>query len=113
MKRTYAAQRPRCCIGGRWTHPYEKQTQSSRPALGAVADDRSNPRSRRLLQLHYVVQRVVGGLEEAPDSARRLADALLVLDEREADEIVAVLAEANARRDGDVGLLDQQFRELE
>ena len=74
---------------------------------------RETTSSRLLLQLHHIVQRLVGGLEEAPDAARRLADALLVLDQRQAHVIVAVLAEADARRDGDVGLLDQQLRELE
>ena len=59
------------------------------------------------------MQRGVGGLEEAPDAARGLADALLVLDQRKAHEIVAVLAEADARRDGDVGLLDQELRKFE
>ena len=43
-------------------------------------------------------------VEQLPDRARRLADALLVLDEREAHVPVAALAEADARADGDVGL---------
>src|SRR5271155_6011050 len=73
----------------------------------------SVPRSRLLLELHHIVQRLVGGLEEAPDAARGLADALLVLDQREAHVIVAVLAKSDARRDRDVGLLDQKLRELE
>ena len=67
------------------------------------------PRSSRLLELHHIVQRVVRGLEEAPDSTRGLADALLVLDQREAHEFVAVLAEADSRRDRDIGLFDQEF----
>ena len=46
-------------------------------------------------------------------AARRLADALLVLDQRKAHVVVAVLAEADAGRDGDVGLLDQELREFE
>ena len=44
---------------------------------------------------------------------RGLADALLVLDQSQPHEVVAVLAEADSRRDGDVGLLDQQIREFE
>src|SRR5271166_3447517 len=60
------------------------------------------------------VQRVelprgLGREYDGPSPARGLADALLVLDQREAHKVVAVLAEADARRDGDVGLLDQQF----
>jgi hypothetical protein len=51
--------------------------------------------------------------EEPLDVARRLADAVLVLDQRDAHEIVAVLAEADARRDRDIGLLDQQLGEFE
>ena len=65
--------------------------------------------SRRLLQLHDIVQRRVGPLEEAPDPPRGLANALLVLHQREAHVIVAMLAKADARRHRDVGLLDQQF----
>ena len=61
----------------------------------------------------HIVQRVVGAFEEALDAARGLADALLVLDQREAHIIVAVLAEADARRDRDIGLLDQQLGEFE
>src|SRR5271167_2552296 len=73
----------------------------------------SVPRSRLLLELHHIVQRLLGGFEETPHAARGLADALLVLDQGEADEIVAVLAEADPRRDRDVGLLDQELREFE
>src|SRR5215471_17440738 len=69
--------------------------------------------SRLLLELHHIMQRHVRRLEETSDSARRLTDALLVLDQREAHIVIAVLAEANARRNRDVGLLDQKLRELE
>ena len=48
-----------------------------------------SPALYRLLQLHDVAQRRVGAFEEAPDAPRRLADALLVLDERKADVTVA------------------------
>src|SRR5918995_6533830 len=62
---------------------------------------------------HHVVEALVGGVEEAANAARGLADALLVLDEGDAHVIVAVLAETDARRHRDVGLLDEEFRELE
>jgi len=39
------------------------------------------------------------------DVARRLAQALAVLDERDADIVLAVLAESHARRDRDIGML--------
>src|SRR5260370_19965110 len=71
------------------------------------------PALRRLLQLHDIVQRLVGRLEEAPDAARRLADALLVLDQRAAHVIVAMLARTDAGRDRDFGLLDQQLGKFE
>ena len=51
--------------------------------------------------------------EEALDVAGGLADAVLVLDQRDAHVVVAVLAEADARRDRDVGVLDQQLGELQ
>src|SRR5262245_124894 len=50
---------------------------------------------------------------EVFETAKRLADSLLVLDQREADVALAVLAEADPRRDRDLGLLDQQLGELE
>jgi len=65
--------------------------------------------SGRLLQLHHIVQRLVGVLEEPAHAARGLADALLVLDQRQTHIFVAVLAKADARRHGDIRLLDQQF----
>jgi hypothetical protein len=42
------------------------------------------------------VQRLVGGLEDTPNPARGLTDALLILHQREAQVIVAMLAEASA-----------------
>ena len=48
-----------------------------------------SPALYRLLQLHDVAQRRVGAFEVAPDAPRRLADTLLVLDERKADVTVA------------------------
>src|SRR5208282_5312610 len=45
----------------------------------------------------------VAGPERVTNSADRLAAAMLVLDEREAHEPVAVLSEADPRRDRDLG----------
>ena len=49
------------------------------------------------VQRDDVVHRLVGRGKELLDIARSLADAVLVLDQREADVIVAELSEANAR----------------
>src|SRR5512132_1155669 len=46
---------------------------------------------------------VVVATEECPDVADGLSRAMAVLDEREADAVVAVLAEADAGRHGDLG----------
>ena len=56
-----------------------------------------------------VVQLFRRVVEEAPDVAGGLTDALLVFHERDAHEPLAVFAEADARRNRDVGLLDQQL----
>src|SRR5205814_1520048 len=53
------------------------------------------------------------GGEHPPDRARRLRDALLVLDEREAHVAVAALAEADAGTDRHVRLLREAQGELE
>ena len=53
------------------------------------------------------------GVEEAADIACGLADTLFVFDQRDAHIALAVFAEADAGRDRDVGLLDQQLRELD
>src|SRR2546423_3265665 len=50
--------------------------------------------------------------ERAPDPANRLGDPLLVLDEREADESLAVDAEAAAGTDRDLGLAEESQREV-
>ena len=60
-----------------------------------------------------VVQCFVGRGKETADVAGRLADALLVLHQRDAHVTVAVLAEADARRHRHVGLLDQELREFQ
>src|SRR5262245_18155089 len=61
-----------------------------------------------------------GGMSAAPsargerlEAAEGLLDALLVLDEGEPHEALAVLAEADAGRHGDLALVDQELRELE
>ena len=51
--------------------------------------------------------------EEAADIARGLADALLVLHQRDAHEALAVFAEADAGRDGEIGLFHQQRGKLD
>src|SRR5439155_23338752 len=50
---------------------------------------------------------------EVLEPAERLLDPLLVLDQREPYEALAVLAEPDARRDGHLRVLDEQFGELE
>src|ERR1700674_3225818 len=61
---------------------------------------------------HDVVQNLVGRVEEAAHAAGALADALLVLDERDAHIALAVLAEADARCHRHLRLLDQELGEL-
>src|SRR3990170_1516115 len=51
-------------------------------------------------------------VEEAADIAGGLADALLVLHQRDADMAFAIFAETDAGRHRDIGLLDQQFGKL-
>src|SRR4026209_1911057 len=69
--------------------------------------------TRRLLRDgDDVVHAGAGAGEELLDVPRGLADAVLVLDQRDAHEALAVLAEAQAGRYRDVGLLDQQLGEL-
>src|SRR5580704_8574737 len=70
-------------------------------------------RSTPLRQGDDVVQLFRTGFKEAPQVARGLANALLVLDERDAHEPFAVLAEANAGGNRDLGLLDEQRGKLD
>src|SRR5438552_3705149 len=51
--------------------------------------------------------------EHVADAARRLAQAVLVLDQRDPHMVVAVVAEADARRHRDLGVLEQAFGELD
>src|SRR5690242_18815807 len=60
-----------------------------------------------------VVQLFGRCVQEAADIAGGLADALLVLDQRDAHEAFAALAEAGAGRDRDLGLFDEQLGELD
>src|SRR5207244_8230801 len=50
--------------------------------------------------------------QRAAEAAYRLPDAVLVLDEREADVALPALAEAGARADGDERVARQEQREL-
>ena len=59
------------------------------------------------LEGNDVVQLLRTGFKETPDVAGGLADALLVLDQRDAHIALAVLAEGNARRHRDLRLLDK------
>src|SRR5581483_6115079 len=54
-----------------------------------------------------------GPAEGLPDPPHRLPRPVLVLDEGEADVVVAVLAEPDPRRHRDLRLLQQELRELE
>src|SRR5436190_12601003 len=51
--------------------------------------------------------------EHVADAARRLAQAMLVLDQRDAHVVVAVVAEADAGRHGDLRLGQQPLGELD
>src|SRR3989449_3423203 len=54
-----------------------------------------------------------GEFERLLDAANRLSRAVLVLDETEADVLVAVLAEPDARRHRDLGLVQEQLGEFQ
>src|SRR5262249_23333947 len=98
----------RCCASRRTTAP-PTVPRPARPIFSGAATARSAPRR----QGHDVVQLFDAALEEAADVARGLADALLVLNQRDADEAFAVLAEPHAGRDRDLRLLHQELRELD
>lgn len=55
--------------------------------------------------MHGVIRR----REELLDAAGSLTDAMLIFNERQTDIFVALLAEADTGRDGDVGLLDEEL----
>src|SRR6266446_3909081 len=76
------------------------------------------PRPRRPILISFMAG--PGATSAAPsaggerlEAPKGLFDPLLVLDEGKADEALAVLAEADARRDRDLALVDQELRELE
>ncbi len=60
-----------------------------------------------------VVEFIDSRFQKTTDVARGLPDALLILDQRDANILVAMLAEADARRNGHIGLLDQKFGEFD
>ncbi len=66
-----------------------------------------------VLDWDHVMHRFRGLSEELFDVPRGLADAVLVLDQRDANEALAVFAEAEPGRDSDARLLDQQLGELD
>ena len=68
--------------------------------------------TRSLLIAYSAAAGAALALQELLQIARGLADALLVLDERDAHEAVAVFAEARARGDGDLGAFHQPLGEL-
>src|ERR1051326_8564181 len=76
---------------------------------GRRGDARLTARGER----NDVVQHFRAGFKKAPDVAGGLADALLVLDQRDAHKTLAVFAEAGAGRHRDARLLDQKRRELD
>src|SRR5271169_6077379 len=69
---------------------------------------KSAPRGER----NDVVQLFRPGFKEAADIARGLADSLLVLHQRDTHEALAIFAEADAGRDGEIGLFHQQGGKL-
>src|SRR5712691_7630559 len=76
------------------------------------------PRPRRPILISFmagpkVALRAPSAGAQSLETAESLADALLVLDEREPDIALAVLAEADARGDRDLALLDQHLGELQ
>src|SRR5262249_11555973 len=68
---------------------------------------RGGGRAHRAAQLGGVV----AAREERLDVARRLPQALAVLDERDPDKPLAIFAKAGAWRHRDIGALQQQLRE--
>src|SRR5258705_9229958 len=70
-------------------------------------------RSAALGKRHHVVQLFRSAFKKAANIAGRLTNALLVLDERNAHEALAALAEAGARRHRDLSFFDQELRKLD
>src|SRR5262249_23296621 len=105
-----AAKRPALCDQGK----ARKKPRAWGVTVGAAPSGRSGARSARSLlrDRDHVVHAVAGAGEEFLDVACRLADAVLVLHQRNAHKALAVLAKAQSGRDGDVGLLHQQLGKL-
>src|SRR6266545_4889741 len=110
--------------------PLRRQSRRSNVDQGARVFRRRPPRrvadqppfERRLRRRNPVLGEVSEGAVEAPpilsrgealEAAQGLFDALLVLDQGEADIALAVLAEADAGRDRHLALLDLHLGELE
>src|SRR5438094_5429649 len=89
-----------------------------RTASAATDADRLKSGSRSLLRRRRALgaaqfgEGVAAG-EEGFDVAGGLAQALAVLDQRDAHEALAVLAEADPRRDRDIGAFEEELREGE
>src|SRR5262244_408463 len=71
------------------------------------------PVSAALGERHNVVQLFRTSFKKAANIAGGLANALFVLDQRDANEAFAALAKAGPRRHRHFGLLDQELRELD
>ena len=64
--------------------------------------------------IREIIRSLIEQFSERPlDLAHGLLSAVLVFDQRETDVFVAVLAEANARRHGHLGFLEQIFGKLD
>src|SRR5215470_3826427 len=87
----------------------------ARPTLSgsAMGNPETLPVSAALGERHNVVQLFRTSFKKAANVAGGLANALLVLDQRDANEAFAALAEAGPRRHRHFGLLDQKLRELD
>src|SRR6516165_1456749 len=82
-------------------------------AVRSIRRARTKRRSSALGEGNHVVQFFRPGFKETTQVARRLADALLIFDQREAHETFAVFAECDTRRDRQFRLFNQQCRELD
>src|SRR5215212_4051766 len=104
----------RCCSIRRTTDAPTVPRPAS-PTFSGVAMWRPGGKRRSAPRGEWddVVQLFKSGIKEPADVARRLPNALLVLHQRDAHVAFAVLAERDARRDREFGLLDQQLGKLE
>src|ERR1700678_2512595 len=95
-------------------NPEKLPTFRTRPCANSR---RSEPGRRRrstpLRQRDDVVQLFRTGFKETAQVAGGLADALLILNQRNAHKALPVLAEPDTRRNRDLGLLDQQGGKLD